>query len=243
MICNPSTGQYVALPKAASTGSIVETHFGYDLINQIFKVLSVSAEGYRVLTLGTGQLSWRTIECSVPHFPFFEGICIDGILYYLAWRFGKGNSKPCVVVCFDVRFETFKFVDMDMAVRPLTLINCKGKLGVFKFDFPRIQLSILDDANVNKWSKEHTYVLPPLWSHLVEKTPLNIVGMAPTGEIVLAPCFTLADPFYIFYYNVERNTIVTVEIKLGIEASRRQRIYTFVEHIENVKPMQLLRRS
>lgn len=136
---------------------------------------------------------------------------------------------------------------MDKAIHGSTLINWKGKLGAIKYDFPgfihgkaRFQLSVLDDANVNIWS-EQIYKLPPLWSDLVAQTRLYIVGMAPTGEIVLCPYYTLADPFCIFYYNVERNTIVIVEIVLGIKASKGQRIYTFVEHIENVKLIQMLR--
>lgn len=54
-------------------------------------------------------------------------ICIEGVLYYLVENF----SDLCVVVCFDVWFEEFEFIEVgcffgeEVVVK---LINYKGKV-------------------------------------------------------------------------------------------------------------------
>ncbi|MGS7457244.1 hypothetical protein, partial [Mycobacterium tuberculosis] len=62
-----------------------------------------------------------------------------------------------------------------------------------------------------------------------------------TNEIVLAPrCKT--GPFVdVFYCNIERKTIVRLQIQLqGREAFEKKYIYTFVEHVEDVKFLQVI---
>ncbi|CAA7047915.1 unnamed protein product [Microthlaspi erraticum] len=92
VICNPSTGQSLTLPKVKTRRIDVTSFFGYDPIDKQFKVLSMTwsrcgrtTEQHQVLTLGgTGKLSWRMIECSLRHYPQSDGICINGVLYYKA---------------------------------------------------------------------------------------------------------------------------------------------------------------
>jgi len=43
--------------------------------------------------------------------------------------------------------------------------------------------------------------------------------------------------FYVFYYNIERNTIKKVEMQ-GMEAFKESNVYTFLDHVEDVKLMQ-----
>ncbi|CAF1707836.1 unnamed protein product, partial [Brassica napus] len=88
-----------------------------------------------------------------------------------------------------------------------------------------------DDAEQHKWSKK-TYILPPFWKNLGVDTRLNVVGMTGDSEIVFSPSI-LSDPFYIFYYNAERNTTVKVRIQ-GIDFVKNQYIYTFIDHAEDI---------
>ncbi|KAL9294116.1 putative F-box domain-containing protein [Arabidopsis thaliana] len=54
------------------------------------KVLLASEDfACRVSTLGTEEVCWRMIQCSLPHRPFRDEICIDGVLYYLAKCIGN----------------------------------------------------------------------------------------------------------------------------------------------------------
>ncbi|ESQ45597.1 hypothetical protein EUTSA_v10011080mg [Eutrema salsugineum] len=244
LMCNPSTGQCITLPKVTSMGP-VDTYLGYDPVDKLFKVLCVSTDGCRVLTFGDGEMSWRLIDSPIPHYPLRSNeICINGVLYYTAVSLERG--MPYLIVCFDVRFEKFTFLIVNDKIWNSTLINFSGKLGAVRPDplyfFTRsstsLELEVLEDVENQKWSK-HSHVLPPLWRDIVgDRTNLYIVGMTGTGEFVFAPRSQL-NP-YIFLYNVVRNTVVRVrvQIQLGVVASKSRKTFTFLDHVQDVKLME-----
>ncbi|CAH8267728.1 unnamed protein product [Arabidopsis lyrata] len=126
-----------------------------------------------------------------------------------------------------------------------SLINYNGKLGIlsassYRVDYntEAIELRVLEDADEVKWSKT-VYKFPYYWKDLAAKTYLHIVGMTTTGEIVLSTYY-VHNPFYIFYYNTVKNSVVRVRIDFGIKPLRAlncSKILTFVNHVENVKLM------
>ncbi|KAG2304229.1 hypothetical protein Bca52824_032880, partial [Brassica carinata] len=133
VICNPSTGQPIPLPKVRAKNNELISFLGYDPIEKQFKVLCMTITKYKrqrnsrehhVLTLRERNPSWRKIECEFPHFPykFRKGICINGILFYVAH-----NNFTKVIACFDVKSEKFRLIQMDSNFS--TIINYKGKLG------------------------------------------------------------------------------------------------------------------
>ncbi|KAL1216964.1 F-box protein [Cardamine amara subsp. amara] len=181
--------------------------FAYDPFEKQFKVLSMTwpvhgrnliFQEYQVPTLGTGEPSWRMVKCCIPHFSPHEGISINGVLFYKASA--NTNSLASMIVCFDVRLEKFKFIQVgESNFHYGTLINYK------------------EDVEKQEWS-EHIYVLPALCQSLVgPQHYLNFVGVTRTNEIVLSPRYQKAR-FYVFYYNFERNTLIRVEIH-GMEES------------------------
>ncbi|CDY60955.1 BnaA04g28850D [Brassica napus] len=189
----------------------------------------------------TEKLSWRLVECSIPHCPSTKWICINGVLYYTATA-GYWSS---MVVCFDFKSEKFSFVNfMEASGKEMhgstTLINYNGKLGLLMsedtgYDYicgasKSLELWVLRDAGKNEWS-EHVYVLPPSWEDVV--SAMSISGMVGTNEIVLAPLFRNVPP-YVIYYNVERKTITKVGIQV-MEALQGKRFYTFLNYVEDVK--------
>ncbi|CAN7010357.1 unnamed protein product [Brassica oleracea var. botrytis] len=98
-------------------------------LNNQFKVLSITRysplDQHQVLTLGTGELKWRTIKCSTPQNYFQHGICINGVLYYPVCTRGRD-----MIGCFHVRSETFSFIEVETtSIGAGTLINYNGKLG------------------------------------------------------------------------------------------------------------------
>ncbi|CAN8247630.1 unnamed protein product [Cochlearia groenlandica] len=93
---------------------------------------------------------------------------------------------------------------------------------------------VLEDQEKEEWSK-HIYELPCMWKNVVGNAYLHFVGVTVSNEIVMKEKY-LTHPFYIYYYNIEKSTIRRVEI-LGMAAYQRNRVYTFVDHIENVKLM------
>ncbi|XP_023640514.1 putative F-box protein At2g19630 [Capsella rubella] len=256
MICNPSTRQALPLPKVKTRKVKVRTFSIYDPIGKLFKLLSMTwlcygnddknCKEYQILTLGKPSLPWRMIGCSMPHHPVHNGMIIDGCLYYQAMvGFGSGIST---IVCFDVRSEKFRFVKKARGMSlygESTLVNYEGRLGALQsggLDISgtvdshtrSLELWVLVDAEKHEWSK-HLYVLPPMWKNVVaEESDLYIVGRTSTNDIVLAPRY-LSD---VFYYNPERNTIKRVEFQ-GMDEFKKCRVHTFLDHMEDVKLMQL----
>ncbi|KAL1220205.1 F-box protein [Cardamine amara subsp. amara] len=252
MIYNPSTGEYITLPIATRKRVEMKTYLGYDPIDKIFKVLGVTYDDYacRGLTLcslGTKEVTWRNIECAIPHIPLRPSeICINGVLYYLAkYVLGCEDPDKFMVVCFDIRSEKFKFLlDVDYELSLSVLIDYQGTLGALwpgPFDFDGrgtriIKLWVLEDGDEMKWS-ETVYKLPYYWRFLAPGgIRINIVGMNARGEIVLSS-FHLRDTVYIIYYDVVKKTTTSVEIHFGKVASEAPGswLYTFVNHVANVE--------
>ena len=235
----------MSVPKATTKRNKMKPYFGYDPIDKLFKVLCVSDDYVcRVLTLGTEEVTWRKVECLVPHQPLHTEICIDGVLYYLAKRVRDGSPASLIVVCFDLRLERFKFREMVLNyVSSAFMINYHGKLGILSANSycvgcytKTIELRVLVDEVV--WGRK-VFILPYYWKNLNAKTDANIVGMTNAGEIVFFPYY-VRDPFYIFYFSTVDNSVVRVEIDFGIEPFKAQncsKISTFLNHVESVELM------
>ncbi|KAH0872979.1 hypothetical protein HID58_070341 [Brassica napus] len=96
VICNPSTGQSLLLPKVRT--SSYNNSLGFDPIGK-----------------GTGEIRWRKIKSHLPHYPRSEGICSNGDLYILLgfilkkyiYYLARGNDATYYIVGFDARSEKF----------------------------------------------------------------------------------------------------------------------------------------
>ncbi|EFH69921.1 hypothetical protein ARALYDRAFT_890673 [Arabidopsis lyrata subsp. lyrata] len=215
MMCNPTTGRYVSLLELDSYKRS-RNFLGFDPIRKQHKVLFmnniVNDEWvHHILTFGTEKLMWWKIQCTLNHEPFGKEICINGVLYYSA----RTDHANLLIVCFDVRSEKFNFIDASYFFYTYTkLINYKGKLGVTNLEYGglfSIELCVwvLEDVEKQEWSK-HVYSLTET---VVLQCDYNIcvAGMTATGEIVLSQYNTsTSKPFYVFYFNPDRNTIQSV---------------------------------
>ncbi|CAL9216890.1 unnamed protein product [Arabidopsis halleri] len=106
--------------------------------------------------LGTGKMTWRNIQCPFTEYPLLKGICINGVLYYLAQYIDERNHICYVIVCLDVRSEKFKFVDAICLFHQL--INYKGKLGGINLNYASnngfpLNMWVLEDVEKQEWSK------------------------------------------------------------------------------------------
>ncbi|KAF3545986.1 hypothetical protein DY000_02009945 [Brassica cretica] len=141
VIYNLSTGEYVNLPDLKRYRKS-NSFLGYDPLNKQFKVLFMAylsgPDDHRILTLGPSKKKkWRKIKCRLIHQPLYDrvrinGICINGVLYYIGKADGyTAEERPYMIICFDVRSEKFKFVKAECFGDPKAtkLINYKGKLG------------------------------------------------------------------------------------------------------------------
>ncbi|CAA7061287.1 unnamed protein product [Microthlaspi erraticum] len=219
VVCNPITGQHAILPRVRKVSSS-RPLLGFDPIDKQYKVLSIERGGrYRIMTLETGNMSWRKIQYPAKHNILREGICINGVLYYLAYTYDDTSSVK--IVCFDVRSEKFKVIDTCVYEWPRRLINInyKGKFGWTDLEYDsakeayKLYMWVLEDVEKQEISK-YVYTFP---DDIKVKRCLMVVGATATGEIVLSSTYRTYKPFYVLYFNPKRNTLQTVEIQ-GIYA-------------------------
>ncbi|EOA38737.1 hypothetical protein CARUB_v10010884mg [Capsella rubella] len=249
VIYNPCTRQHITLPKLETRYYDMRSFFVYDPIQKQFKVLCTYMVRkqptnfdnmlydmkYQVLTLGSGELLWREIECSFPQRPGGKsgrdnGICINGVLYYKT-PYANGNI-PMQIICFDVSSEKFSFIKIEKDLFVRNLVNYKGKLGVVVCFTKcngkiRGEVWVLDDTIEAKWSK-HKFVLP---DHAMES-----MLATDRGEIVWVSSPSTY-PSYVFYYTMESKRVRRFEL-IGMEdkvtGKDRYEFHTSTNHVENL---------
>ncbi|CAA7018436.1 unnamed protein product [Microthlaspi erraticum] len=251
VIYNPVTGESVTTPKVKlitqGIESKVKLYFGYDPVEKQYKVLCVTSWStekdfstqHYVLTLETGNLLWRKIQCCNTYHPLIEdGVCINGVLYYTA----ENNKKTREVVCFDVRSEKLSLIKVDPVLATKiggtigsTLIDYKGKLGAIIINDVDIELWVLEEAKEHKWSKQTYGLSSNRWYYH---------GVTGRGKIVCYPNVPNSgrryDRLKIFYYSRESNMLESVEIS-GFEnpgsevGYKNYEVYTFPNYVEDVK--------
>jgi len=185
------------------------------------------------------------------------GICINGVLYFLAHTEDISyRYYEYVIVCFDVTSEKFTFVGVQ---KFCLLINYKGKLDVIYWEddvdiheicyFAKdldeyldenldadatneLHVWVLEDVEKQEWSKYAYTWTDDTFFH----RHLSIAGATASGEIVFSMRkYTSKQPFYVFYFNPERNTLQRVEIQGFGEAFRTTcSVRTFVNHVEDL---------
>ncbi|RID46065.1 hypothetical protein BRARA_I02752 [Brassica rapa] len=241
VIFNPSTQHYVSLPKPRRRHcKYLGIFLGFDPIDNRFKVLWIRMTGkstYKILTLGTGEMRWRNIQSPLNHEAYKPSICINGVLYYLALALSSSDSSHApVLVCFDVRSEKLKFIDAEFfAYFRTKFINYKGRFRVSQWkndvdgNIAELRVWVLQDIEKQKWSK-NVYTLPAI-SELV-----GVAGATSTGDIVLSMGYRTSKPFYVSYFNLERNTLQSVEIQGFGECSDEDRysVSVFVDYVEDL---------
>ncbi|KAF8100652.1 hypothetical protein N665_0219s0026 [Sinapis alba] len=231
--------------------------FGFDPIDKQYMVLCITRlrhrgdyyQEHQVLTLGTPNQSWRMLECSIPHYVHLlpTEICINGVLYYKSINL---STKTYLIVCFDVRSEKFRLLEvkgsLGRAVLRGNMVNHSGRLGLIMSEdnegnvgvinrrSSKFKLWVLEDVEKHEWS-ERIFVLPASWENVVGKHMLNFVGVTRTNEIVLSSWYPI-NRFYLFYFNPEWDTVVRVEIQgVDMDVSNYTLVETFLDHVEDVK--------
>ncbi|KAL1192043.1 putative F-box protein [Cardamine amara subsp. amara] len=223
IICNPSTGKSITLPKVKSTEKSFQSFFGYDPVDDHYKVLCMSSaeSEHQIFTLGGVDKSWRMIEYNILHIPKTNGVCINGIVYYVASTYG--NRDEWCLVRFDVRSEKFdqlvKFLG-DPSRPPMLfnnpyLMSYKGKATlVDKMEHQRFELWILEDAEKHEWSKIRFQIKHPLIDSYSSRL-LRIMDVTNhLGEIVFVfPDSRNPKDFYILCYHHEKKSLWFDKIK------------------------------
>ncbi|KAL0736494.1 hypothetical protein Bca4012_012704 [Brassica carinata] len=230
-IYNPATRQSLTLPAvifaSQEPNKSVYYFFGHDPIQDQYKIVCsaviISEDGekttseYWVFVLEPRGF-WKRIEYDdqQPHFPRRQGLCINGVIYYVAVTCTCRNN----FYCFDVRSEKFSKIQAPHEVSQIgesvDFINHAGKPALFHFTHIRktgvSELWLLEDGGA--WSRK-SLVLKPCHIHLVDDRSfmkLIVLGTDQNNEVILA----LPSPCYLLYYDLIKNDLRKVNIKVNI---------------------------
>ncbi|XP_019092732.1 PREDICTED: putative F-box protein At3g10790 [Camelina sativa] len=250
MIGNPTTSQFITLPRIISVRKDISCFLGYDPVTDEYKVLCMmTPRGYhhlhitssravaysqehQVFTIGARSKRWRNIECKHIHYTLrrTQGICSNGFVYYLAWI-----NDLRSLICFDVRYETFSVVPLPKDVQVQLLSNYGEKIAVTNLLIDStLDLWVLEDASRQDcWSKV-SIVIPSLYwnddSFMCFQTAFRFRGTLGTGELVFAPSF-VTDPYFLLCYNPKESKARKIHIE-GIGAQFIPR-HVYLDHVES----------
>ncbi|XP_010468006.1 PREDICTED: F-box/kelch-repeat protein At3g04660-like [Camelina sativa] len=221
IIGNPSTGQFLPLPRVKTYRRGLFTFFGYDPVNDVYKVLCMTvlhghqrrgsryvSEEHQVFTLGAKQ-KWRMIKCKRSHLPppYTRGICINGVVHYFAWI-----EYAAYLVRFDLSSEDFSFIKLPQEIE--CLVNYNGKIALTKqcMSNSKLDIWVLEDASKGIWSKFS--VLVPSWTDLVGNNDFVFRGTLSTGELIFAPLsVSPISPVYLISFNLNDNNAKKVLVE------------------------------
>ncbi|KAJ0265474.1 hypothetical protein HA466_0017510 [Hirschfeldia incana] len=258
MIGNPSTGQFVSLPRVKTRKKDILSVFGYDSVNDVYKVLcltvitrrgniargiisrdyfledvmaweAVVSEEHQVITLGAKQ-KWRMIGCKYPHrhYSGYHGICRDGALYYLA-----SYTQKRSLMSFDLSSEEFNVTKLpdDYSLQEFgNLVNHSGKItiAVQAYSGP-IDLWVQDDVNKELWSKTAS-VVPSMNEIFGGDQRFMFRGILPSGEVIFKP-LPSPNPFFFICYDPKEKKIRQVVVDgIGDDSAT---IQVFFDHVES----------
>ncbi|KAL0720108.1 hypothetical protein Bca4012_069432 [Brassica carinata] len=196
-IYNPTTRQSLILPAIKSNilaqkePKYVHYFFGHDPVHDHYKIVctivmhplvrgKITSEHW-VFVLEPGGF-WKKVEYDdQPHMPTKKGLCVNGVIYYLALTHTCRDN----VYCFDVRSEEFSKIQAPHEVSEfgewLGFIEHGGKPAIF--DYTHIietgvsELWVLE-VDSGTWSRK-SLVLKPCQRHLVDGinvTKLRVYG-------------------------------------------------------------------
>ncbi|CAH8278254.1 unnamed protein product [Arabidopsis lyrata] len=242
-ICNPSTRQVITLPdiKAFSgRRKRINMFLGYDPVGNEYKVLCSTAvhgepcQVHKVLTIGGGNLSWRSIKGrKIPRYTVVtNGICINGMVFYGGLT-TKRQEKKLWIFRFNVRSEGMSSISTyPQVTNHGSLINYNGKVAAAS-PLPRAPLGsfdlwVLDDFDEKRrWLREK-FNVHPLVLHLSGKTELKILGMNRSNEVVIGPLKVPPkhEPLYIYYFHKGGQKLIRrVELE-GFEEFSKEKTQT-----------------
>ncbi|RID80501.1 hypothetical protein BRARA_A03161 [Brassica rapa] len=246
VVGNPGTGQFVFLPRVETTHQCILCVFGYDPVNDVYKVLCMTvvtkhtpcvamSEVHQVITVGAKE-KWRRVECKYPyhHYPGCQEICRDGVIYYLASYKGKKS-----LMRFDLSSEDFnvtKLPEDQKLQRFGELVNHTGKITVATTllgCIDPVDLWVLEDVNKEVWSKT-VVVVPSLPERFGMSYEFVFKGILGTGEMIFAPRTTPSpspNPFFFVCYNPEGGKFRKIEIDELVDYPVF--IQVFVDHVES----------
>ncbi|KAG7588205.1 F-box domain [Arabidopsis suecica] len=215
VLWNPTMRQHVTLPEPQPKVACVCSFFGYDPVEDKYKVLRFSGcnQDPLVFTLGP-QESWRVTQNTPKHDPRFSwGLinkCINGNVYYEASiTFGVNDSFEVekVLMSFDVRYEKFNKIKKPADdLLSECFLDYEGKLSWVCADFSCIRFWVLEDEEKQEWSLRKFLIPIPIRDTIWEVS-WGLRGIThDTGEFIFTD-ETTSEAISVLYYDPKRNRV------------------------------------
>ncbi|KAL1192044.1 putative F-box protein [Cardamine amara subsp. amara] len=257
VICNPSIGKSITLPKVKSREKCISSFFGYDPVDDQYKVLCMSetfhdykngssSHEHQVFTLGGVDKSWRMIECNILHRSKTNGLCINGVVYYGAWATVNSWRDEWCLARFDVRSEKFdqlvQFLG-DHSPPPTSFLNpylmsYKGKVTLaIEMRQRTFELWILEDAEKHEWSKICFEINHPLINSYCVRI-MDVTNQL--GEIMFSSPGRNPKDFYIIYYDQQKINSLRLEKIRGDSYKNFRRFHAMIPFFNYVESVMLL---
>ncbi|XP_010431557.1 PREDICTED: putative F-box protein At1g76830 [Camelina sativa] len=260
-IFNPATKTCRALARIQADKKTLETHFGYDEINDAFKLLCIKSKlenlwdlTYEVLTVGRPgeEESWRRIECKVPHTSVsHHGVFDDrGTLYYLAQCKYDDTHTKNDIMSFNFSSEEFTPIPSPDGV---DLINI-GNWRLVNYDK---KIVLVDDKNgfayepngdvyFDIWPvfEERRRILIRNWRDYA-RGPANELcdyyrfrGTTRRGELVFSPTkVTTEGSVTVIFYNTSTQTFRKSVVQLLGPGHENRYVDTFLDYVHSPLPV------
>ncbi|CAA7024559.1 unnamed protein product [Microthlaspi erraticum] len=247
-IWNPTMTSFLPLPNPNNPSwKRVTLFLGYDPIKGKHKVVCIRCDKVpyecRVLTLGSPQESWRTVETDVKHRACCltsEGRCINGVIYYKAgiyYNAGMCYSPNLALMSFGVRSEKFHMIERPPGALSLDcLLNYGGRLACTDYCLGR--LWILEHAE-RKWSTKD-FLVPSQYYEPSLETKFKAIGFTHAGEFVYLPEDMFPRSFCILFYDPVRNCCRRLKFKEIAEEESwldRHELLVFPNYTESLKSL------
>ncbi|KAF2538979.1 hypothetical protein F2Q68_00022705 [Brassica cretica] len=215
-IVNPTTGKSIALPRVRTRRVTAKSFFGYDSVNDEYKVLCMTEalrglylEGHssehQVFTLGAKKKSWRMLnEISEK--------------YHLVTR------VPTEIVLSEDQYSH------------AMIINYQGKVAIpTKTVAYTFEVWVMDqNAEELKWLKKLTFSVEP-WKNLLRF--VYIKGITQTGEFIMAPYCYDSENVYVALYNHYTDTLRKIKVQVSADFNFKPNLpgIFFSDYIECVR--------
>lgn len=240
-IGNPITGEFDLIQTHVSHIFSEKSILGFDPIDKNYVILKLEKRSYTPGVCGKSRvfsLSENQCHDAPPH-PWISAgessVSINGVIYFTAWGGLDADVRGPCLFAFDVRTE-----NVQMIYRPQELvynrnfvvelvIEYKGRVAlvcdgnIYDTSADKVCLWILEDSEKHTWSFQ-SFVIP--WRENLMRDGISMDGELPhsgdrkvklfgathRGELVLATPLSREGFLYMFFYEVETNTLRRFEV-------------------------------
>ncbi|CAJ2641525.1 unnamed protein product [Trifolium pratense] len=160
VLCNPSLRQYSTLPplknhrKREYDYQNAVYSFGYDHVNDVYKVIAISGKYTEVDVYTLGTNNWRSIQDFPYCPPCNHGVFVGGTVTWLAYEVSNRNISY-VIVSLDLKTESYqKIPQPDLKKDHWTLGMFRDCLCIFASNKMLLDVWIMQEYGIKEsWTK------------------------------------------------------------------------------------------